>query len=172
MSPSSVPEADSGLSNGIHVACTSDNGVKGTHSDGPPKANGSSKDILDSFESHVSPIMEPPASLLKPMCHPLVEEVTQEVNEYFLEHWKFPDARARKAFVNAEFSRVTSLYFPLGKNERIHFACRLLTLLLLIDGEELTPEISLKCLQIIRAMKPLTSRRSSGRYVLCRWLGI
>ena len=146
MSPSIVPEVDSGHSNVIHSACTSDNGVNGTHSDGAPKANDSSTDILDKFESHTSPSIEPTASLLKPMYHPLVEKVTQEVNEYFLEHWKFPDVRARKAFIKADFSRVTSLYFPLAKNERIHFACRLLTLLFLIDGEELTPEISLICL--------------------------
>jgi aristolochene synthase len=64
-----------------------------------------------------------------------VEVVTREVDAYFLEHWPFPDETARKKFVNAGFSRVTCLYFPKALDDRIHFACRLLTALLSIDGE-------------------------------------
>lgn len=67
------------------------------------------------------------------MCHPRVEEVIQELDGYFLKRWNFPDARARESFVKAGFSRVTSHYFPLAMDDRIHFACRLLTILFLID---------------------------------------
>lgn len=76
-----------------------------------------------------------PPSRWIPLIHPCVEEVSQEVDGYFLEHWPFPDAASRKTFLKAGFSRVTCLYFPLSKDDRIHFACRLLTVLFLIDGE-------------------------------------
>ena len=69
------------------------------------------------------------------MGHPHEEAVTHEVEEYFLAEWKFPNEKARKTFLNAGFSRVTCLYFPLAKDDRVHFACRLLTLLFLIDGK-------------------------------------
>lgn len=75
----------------------------------------------------------PPTSRWTPKCHPRVDEVSQEVNSYFLQRWPFPNAKSRKVFVNAGFSRVTCLYFPLAKDDRIHFACRLLTVLFLID---------------------------------------
>ncbi|RHZ50905.1 carbonyl reductase (NADPH-dependent) ari1 [Aspergillus thermomutatus] len=77
--------------------------------------------------------LQPPPTLLQPLCHPRVDEVTKEVDGYFLEHWKFPNEKARKKFVAAGFSRVTCLYFPKALDDRIHFACRLLTVLFLID---------------------------------------
>ena len=59
----------------------------------------------------------------------------EAVDGYFLEHWPFPSKKAEQVFRDAAFSRVTCLYFPLAKDDRIHFACRLLTVLFLIDGE-------------------------------------
>lgn len=79
--------------------------------------------------------LEPPSSLFQPLCHPRVDEVTKEVDGYFLKHWPFPNEIARKKFVAAGFSRVTCLYFPKALDDRIHFACRLLTVLFLIDGK-------------------------------------
>lgn len=76
----------------------------------------------------------PLASRFKAQCHPLEPEVTKQVNEYFLTHWPFKDDKARKKFVAAGFSYVTCLYFPMAKDDRIQFACKLLTLLFLIDG--------------------------------------
>lgn len=75
-----------------------------------------------------------PTSHFEPLCHPLESDVTKEVNDYFLEHWPFPSQASRKKFVNAGFSRVTCWYFPKALPDRIQFACRLLTLLFLIDG--------------------------------------
>lgn len=80
-----------------------------------------------------APAWTPPISKWTPMCHPRVEEVAREVDEYFLQHWKFSTAKSEKVFLMAGFSRVTCLYFPLAKDDRIHFACRLLTVLFLID---------------------------------------
>ncbi|KAH7213260.1 Aristolochene synthase from penicillium Roqueforti [Fusarium redolens] len=68
-----------------------------------------------------------------PYCHPRVKEVSNEVDGYFLQNWNFPNPKAERVFLNAGFSRVTCLYFPLAKDDRIHFACRLLTVLFLID---------------------------------------
>ena len=82
------------------------------------------------------PSWEPQPSLWKPLCHPRVEQVSLEVDRYFLHHWEFPSEKAGRAFINAGFSRVTCLYFPLAQDDRIHFACRLLTVLFLIDGKK------------------------------------
>ncbi|KAI0454854.1 Aristolochene synthase in complex with 12,13 Difluorofarnesyl diphosphate [Xylaria acuta] len=61
------------------------------------------------------------------------KEVISEVDGYFLKHWPFQGKKAREKFVAAGFSRVTCLYFPKALDDRIHFACRLLTILFLID---------------------------------------
>ncbi|KAI1325881.1 Aristolochene synthase in complex with 12,13-Difluorofarnesyl diphosphate [Xylariaceae sp. FL0255] len=79
-------------------------------------------------ESHHIPLSTWTASI-----HPLHERVVKEVDGYFLQHWPFPDEKARKKFIAAGFSRVTCFYFPKALDDRIHFACRLLTLLFLID---------------------------------------
>lgn len=85
--------------------------------------------------SIVTPSVNPPPTLFVPICHPLVGPVTAEVDGYFLKHWNFANEKAKQKFVNAGFSRVTCLYFPKALDDRIHFACRLLTVLFLIDGE-------------------------------------
>ena len=76
----------------------------------------------------------PPPSAWTYLCHPRVREVQEEVNGYFLENWRFSNSKAVRTFLNAKFSEVTCLYFPLALDDRIHFACRLLTVLFLIDG--------------------------------------
>jgi hypothetical protein len=88
-----------------------------------------------------------PASAWEALCHPNVDEVSQQVDAYFLEHWPFPNAKAERTFIGAGFSRVTSLYFPLAKDDRIHFACRLLTVLFLIDG--LYDPLRTLCIELI-----------------------
>ncbi|KAI9787986.1 MAG: hypothetical protein M1816_007290 [Peltula sp. TS41687] len=76
---------------------------------------------------------QPPPTILASICHPHAEEVAHEVDTYFLANWPFPDPKAKKTFLNAGFSRVTCLYFPLSKDDRISCACRLLSVLFLID---------------------------------------
>ncbi|KAI7774774.1 aristolochene synthase [Diaporthe eres] len=75
----------------------------------------------------------PTSCLVPARSHPRAEEIGREVDGYFLEHWPFPNEKARLKFLGAGFSRVTCMYFPLALDDRIHFACRLLTLLFLID---------------------------------------
>lgn len=65
-----------------------------------------------------------------------MESISHEVDEYFLERWCFESEKARTKFVAANFSGVTCLYFPKALDDRIHFACRLLTVLFLIDGKK------------------------------------
>ncbi|KAK5637152.1 hypothetical protein RRF57_012864 [Xylaria bambusicola] len=81
----------------------------------------------------VSELPSIPTSLWASSIHPLHEQIIREVDGYFLQNWPFPDEKARKKFVAAGFSRVTCFYFPKALDDRIHFACRLLTLLFLID---------------------------------------
>ncbi|KAF0316844.1 aristolochene synthase [Colletotrichum asianum] len=64
-----------------------------------------------------------PLSAWAPICHPLVDPVTVEVDAWFLDSWPFPDDKARQKFLAAELSR----------NDRIAFACCLLAILFLID---------------------------------------
>lgn len=75
------------------------------------------------------------AGLFDAKVHHRVAEVAAEVDAYFLAHWPFQNERARQKFVAAGFSLVTCYYFPAAKDDRIAFACRLLTLLFLIDGQ-------------------------------------
>lgn len=75
-----------------------------------------------------------PSSRWTHQIHPRSEQVAQEVDDYFVRNWHFPDDHAKTSFLKAGFSHVTCLYFPLAKDDRIHFACRLLTVLFLIDG--------------------------------------
>lgn len=86
-----------------------------------------------SLPKRTAPGPQPPRAHFQARIQPRVEEVTAEVDGWFLEHWPFESAKARKKFVAAGFSRVTCLYFPLALDDRIHFACRLLTILFLID---------------------------------------
>lgn len=67
-------------------------------------------------------------------CHRLEPQVTAEVDGYFVQNWPFPNQKAVQKFRDAGFSRVTCCYYPEALDDRIHFACRLLTLLFLIDG--------------------------------------
>lgn len=79
---------------------------------------------------------EPPStSTFGLEIHPSVDRVSVEVNEYFLQHWPFRSDKERFKFRAADFPRVTCLYFPRALDERIGFACRLLTLLFLVDGK-------------------------------------
>ena len=91
---------------------------------------------------------KPPPSAWIARCHPRVEEVSRVVNAYFLSKWKFPNSKSTKTFVDAGFSKVTCLYFPTAKDDRIECACRLLTVLFLIDGEK---EITLSAEICVRA---------------------
>ncbi len=84
----------------------------------------------------ISRIDTEPASYLQAFQnHPRAKEVIEEVDGYFLKHWPFPGKEAREKFIAAGFSRVTCLYFPKALDDRIHYACKLLTILFLVDGE-------------------------------------
>ncbi|KAI8953277.1 Aristolochene synthase in complex with 12,13 Difluorofarnesyl diphosphate [Xylaria longipes] len=62
-----------------------------------------------------------------------MDEMSKQVNGYFLEHWPFEDDAARKKFISAGFPEVTCYYFPKAHDDRIAFACMLLTVLFLVD---------------------------------------
>lgn len=76
----------------------------------------------------------PPSNLVA-QCHPLVDQIEATVNEYMLKEWDFPDEKSRQKYILSAFPRGTCMCFPLCKDDRMEFACRLLTVLFLIDGE-------------------------------------
>lgn len=90
---------------------------------------------LPATMSDMNSCYKPRPSLWKPLRHPRYLEVSREVDEYFLTHWTFSDAKAKIKFLSADFSNYTCLHLPLAKDDRIHFACRLVTVLFLIDGK-------------------------------------
>jgi hypothetical protein len=92
------------------------------------------QDIQQEFVNSSLPKNIPPICSLEPRCHPLEPDVADQVDSFFIQHWTFPNIQAIKKFRNARFSQVTCYYFPEALDDRIHFACRLLTLLFLIDG--------------------------------------
>lgn len=105
-------------------------------------ANG---EVNGEFNIPASLDLSPAPSIFTPICHPRLEEAVRDVDGYYLQHWGFSTEAARKKFVAAGFSRVTCLYFPKALDERIQYACSLLTIFFLIDGKlcKYTMEITL-----------------------------
>ena len=97
--------------------------------------NGGLTDQFNGIKSSDRSNKDVPPSIFTPMCHPLVEDAIRDVDEYYLRNWGFPNEKTKLKFVSAGFSRVTCLYFPKSLNERIRYACSLLTILFLIDGK-------------------------------------
>ena len=87
----------------------------------------------------------PPSSIFKSIHHPLIEEVTRDVNGFYLEHWNFDSEKAKGKFVAAGFSCVTCLYFPKARDDRIRYVCSLLTILFLVDGIYIINACILRC---------------------------
>lgn len=131
-------------------------------------ANGSANAKTNGATKVVTDTLDPPPSIFTPICHPLVEQVTKEVDGHYLQNWGFPTEKAKKKFVAAGFSRVTCLYFPKALDDRIAYACSLLTILFLVDGTSasllsfLFPHFSLRALlypfRFRRANAPLTDQ--------------
>ncbi|KAF2146989.1 uncharacterized protein K452DRAFT_315168 [Aplosporella prunicola CBS 121167] len=65
--------------------------------------------------------------------HPLEPQVTADVEGWFLQHWPFENEKARKKIGTDGYSYATCMNFPLALDDRIHSACRLITILFLID---------------------------------------
>ncbi|KAI1274952.1 Aristolochene synthase [Xylaria sp. FL0933] len=74
-------------------------------------------------------------SIFQALCHASYPHIATEINDYFLKHWKFRDEKSRRKFLTADYSRFACLNYPLTSNDRIGFACRIITLLFLVDDE-------------------------------------
>ncbi|KAI3319187.1 Aristolochene synthase in complex with 12,13 Difluorofarnesyl diphosphate [Xylariaceae sp. AK1471] len=74
-----------------------------------------------------------PVSGLSAFCHPLTERTIKEVNDFYLQNWEFTDPKVRKRFEGEGYVRVTCFYLCKSRDDRIALACRLVTLLFLID---------------------------------------
>ncbi|KAI0396355.1 Aristolochene synthase in complex with 12,13-Difluorofarnesyl diphosphate [Xylariaceae sp. FL0594] len=94
----------------------------------PPRSGRATPDSESSFR--IPPV---PESYLKPSWYHNMDAIIREVDQYFLDRWDFPSEKERKKFVVAGFSRVTCMYYPMADDDRIGYACKLLTILFLID---------------------------------------
>ncbi|KAI8948324.1 Aristolochene synthase in complex with 12,13-Difluorofarnesyl diphosphate [Xylaria longipes] len=77
--------------------------------------------------------MELMSSTFPSLCHPRLDTIERETNEYFIAHWPFPDVKSCEKFIGAAFSQCTCLFFPKARDDRIHLACRLFAILFLTD---------------------------------------
>ena len=90
----------------------------------------------------------PPPSTWIAQCHRHVQEVREEVDGYFLEHWRFfkeehtkdssvlayQEEMLKAAFKKTDLSGFMCLSFPSVRDDRIRYACMLVTYFFLIDG--------------------------------------
>ncbi|KAK7000163.1 Aristolochene synthase in complex with 12,13 Difluorofarnesyl diphosphate [Favolaschia claudopus] len=83
-----------------------------------------------------------PPTIFIPKIHPLREDITQDVNAFFLAHWPFPNEKARKKFVESDFCYALCATWPESLDDRMRHACRLVTLVFLID--DLLDDMSLE----------------------------
>ncbi|KAK7046186.1 Aristolochene synthase in complex with 12,13 Difluorofarnesyl diphosphate [Favolaschia claudopus] len=83
-----------------------------------------------------------PPTIFIPKVHPMRKEITQDVNVFFLAHWPFPNEKARKKFVDSDFCYGLCATWPESVDDRMNHACRLFTLLFLID--DLLDDMSLE----------------------------
>ncbi|KAK7042880.1 Aristolochene synthase in complex with 12,13 Difluorofarnesyl diphosphate, partial [Favolaschia claudopus] len=74
-----------------------------------------------------------PPTMFIPKVHSLREEITQDVNTFFLTHWPFPNEKARKKIVESDFCYALCATWPESLDDRMRHACRLVTLIFLID---------------------------------------
>jgi len=74
-------------------------------------------------------------SILEAKCHHLVDQVTKDVDAYFSVNWPFKDEKTRKKFMSQGIPRVTCLYCADALDDRIAFACKLITITFLTDGK-------------------------------------
>ncbi|KAI1177517.1 Aristolochene synthase in complex with 12,13 Difluorofarnesyl diphosphate [Nemania sp. FL0916] len=74
-----------------------------------------------------------PASAFTVRTHPLTDQVADAVNQFFLDTWPFPDEKARKKFLGADFPRFVCYYFPCSLDDRLRLVCEIVTHLFLVD---------------------------------------
>lgn len=72
-------------------------------------------------------------TLLEARTHHRTDEIVKSVNDFFLEHWPFKTAKHRQRFTEEGHPWYVCALFPLSLDERLLWACRLLTLGFLID---------------------------------------
>ncbi|KAJ7274038.1 Aristolochene synthase in complex with 12,13 Difluorofarnesyl diphosphate [Mycena rebaudengoi] len=65
--------------------------------------------------------------------HPHFNQIAIDLDKYFLEHWPFPNKKARQKFVDAKFAYALCIIWPESIDERMVHACFLVTLLFLVD---------------------------------------
>lgn len=66
--------------------------------------------------------------------HPRTEEVVAETNAYFLGNWPFRKEAEKKQFVLEDANRWACMAFSMALDDRIVSACKVNTLLFLLDG--------------------------------------
>lgn len=66
--------------------------------------------------------------------HPNVDQLTKNLNEFFLKYWLFPTDNARQKFVGADFAYSSCVVWPDALDERMAHACWLCAILFLVDG--------------------------------------
>ncbi|KAK6984773.1 Aristolochene synthase in complex with 12,13 Difluorofarnesyl diphosphate [Favolaschia claudopus] len=83
-----------------------------------------------------------PPTIFVPKVHPMRKDISLDVNAYFLGHWPFPNEKARRKFIDSDFCYGLCATWPESVDDRMNHACRLFTLLFLVD--DLLDDMSLE----------------------------
>ena len=82
-----------------------------------------------------NPDARPPPTVFPITYHPQADHVCAELDAFFYRYWPWKSEAAREHFLRSEINRWACLAFPLAREDRIMEACRVNTLLFLLDGE-------------------------------------
>ena len=82
-------------------------------------------------------VYPPLPSSLTPLCHPLVKTLTRQVNDWISSSGHFKSEKEKKRYVGHETARVACLLYPRALDDRLIYACKLITVLFLLDGRHL-----------------------------------
>ncbi|KAH8825746.1 isoprenoid synthase domain-containing protein [Flagelloscypha sp. PMI_526] len=74
-----------------------------------------------------------PTTQLTSKVHHNVNQITKELNEFFLKSWPFSSEKAQRKFVGAEFAYSSCIVWPDATDERMVHAAYLFALLFLVD---------------------------------------
>lgn len=77
----------------------------------------------------------PTPTILKSAVHPKADEICQRVEQYFLDNFQFHDEIAKNTFLAQQLPQLACLYCALGTAGRVEYACKLIVILFLANGE-------------------------------------
>jgi len=89
---------------------------------------------LSSEVEKYDPKKDTPPTQFAIKCHPRAAQVTAELDAFFIKYWPFKDEKARESFKAGQYNLWACMALPSAHDDRVHDACKVNTLLFLLDG--------------------------------------